>query len=594
LSRAPRLRASTAALCLCVLALCPTASAAGPEGGLDSRAWELVSPLEKSGGEVAWPGEGDGALQAAAQGGAIAYSSLASFGDAQGAGPISQYLARRSPSGYSTENLTPPQLSGTYSSGAYQLFSADLSRAILTNGWSCRDGSGECAAENPPLGAGAPPGYRNLYLRQGSTYTPLITAANAPPLPAGPADFALSLQGATPDLTHVVISLDSGLYEWSAGTLTLIDAAPDAALAAPAGAISADGARVYFTKGGDLYLREGSSTASLDEPLGGGGTFETASTDGSIAFLSKDEHLYRYSAVGATLADLTPAGEVAGVLGAAADGAYLYYLSASGLEMWHQGTVTPVAAGADPANYPPATGTARVTPDGTRLAFLSQASLTGYPNAGKAEVFLYEASSQHLTCASCNPKGNTPLGAASIPAAGAFGTGPKAYKPRALAANGRRLFFDSTDRLLANDTDGRSDVYEWEAQGEGSCAKAAGCLGLVSSGRAGEARFADASADSTDVYFTTEASLVGADTGSVDLYDGRAGGGFAEAPLPLPCLGDDCQGPAPGPDDPAPATYLQGPANPLPRFAVKKKHHRKHHKRHHHHKLHRKGKGGRR
>jgi Tol biopolymer transport system component len=586
LLRAPLARGALA-VCAGALAFAPTPAAAlGPEGGLDSRAWEIASPLDKNGGDVA-PGAGKGAgiLQAASGGGAIAFGSSASFGQAQGAAPISQYLASRTLSGWFSQNLTPAQLSGTYGGGAYQLFSADLSKAILDNGWSCRNGSSKCDAENPPLGPGAPAGYRNLYLRQGSSYTPLITTANAPALPLDPADFSLTLQGATDDLRHAVISLESGLYEWSGGQLTLIDAASGAALAAPSGAISSDGSRIYFSRGGNLYLREGNTTLQVDESIGGGGSFETASSDGSVAFFSNAEHLYRFDVQDKAATDLTPAGGVVGVLGASVDGTYLYYLSAEGLSLWHAGTTTSVAAAADASNYPPSTGSARVSPDGTRLAFVSSASLTGYANVGNSEVFLYQAPSGPLLCASCNPKGSTPLGPASIPRALPAGEGPSAYKPRALSEDGKRLFFDTADRLLANDTDGRPDVYEWESQGQGSCAKALGCLGLISGGRAGEAHFADASSDGTDVYFLTEASLLLSDTGSVDLYDARIGGGFAEAPTPLPCLGDDCQGPAPGPDDPPPATYLQGPPNSAPRFAKGRpteKAHKKKHKKHRH------------
>jgi hypothetical protein len=82
--------------------------AAGPEGALDARAWEMVSPVEKNGGEVESPGgAGAGAFQAAASGNSLAFGSTASFGDAEGAAPVSQYLARRGAGGWTTANLTP-------------------------------------------------------------------------------------------------------------------------------------------------------------------------------------------------------------------------------------------------------------------------------------------------------------------------------------------------------------------------------------------------------------------------------------------------------------------------------------------------------
>jgi hypothetical protein len=623
------------ALCTATLALglaAPPAPAAGPSGVLDARAWELVSPAPKNGGEVGAPAsEAAGVLQAAAGGGAIAYGSVSSFGEAGGAAPVNQYLARRGPGAWASENLTPALLSGTYAAGAYQLFSTDLSRAILANGWSCRAGEVKCAAANPPLGPGAPPGYRNLYLREGATYTPLITSVNSPALVLGAEDFALSLAGADPELRYPVLSTCAALtavasevpgaegcdpaaqnlYQWSAGTLSLVnllpgqsEGTPGATLAAPAGAIAADGSRVYFSAEPapgerNLYLREGAESVQVDGAQGGGGAFQTATADGSLAFFTKAGHLYRYSTASGEASDLTPGGEVQGVLAASADGAYLYYLSVDGLYLDHGGLATKIAAAADAANYPPATGLARLSADGTRLAFLSSASLTAYPSAGKAELYLYDASAGagagQLLCASCNPKGTAPLGPATIPAPLAIAAGPPAYKPRALSADGTRLFFTSPDALLPGDTDNRADAYQWQAPGTGGCALAKGCLGLISGGRAGAGTFADASASGQDAFFTTATALLPLDTGpdDTDLYNARAGGGFPEATPPVPCNGDACQGPPPAPDDPAPgsATFL-GAANPPPRYVKEGKRH--HHKKKHHHKHHQHSRGGRR
>jgi hypothetical protein len=369
-------------ICIAGLALLiqpPTPSrAASPETALDGRAWELVSPVEKNGGDVQAPGgAGAGALQAAPGGGAIGFGSATSFGQAEGAAPVSQYLASRSISGWSTANLTPALLAGTYSAGPYQLFSTDLSRALLSSGWGCRGGALACPEENPPLGPGAPAGYRNLYQREGATYTPLITTADMAAFAGSAEELHVSLAGATPDLRHVILAAESNLFEWSKGGFEKVNTAPGAALAAPAGAISADGSRVYFTQEGNLYLRKGGATAQVDLAEGGGGTFEAASADGAFAFFTKGGELFRFDAQTAMSQPI--AAEVQGVLGASADGTYVYYLSASGLFLWHSGTTVSIAPGsvaASPSDYPPAIGTARVTADGTRLVFLSTAALT--------------------------------------------------------------------------------------------------------------------------------------------------------------------------------------------------------------------------
>jgi hypothetical protein len=569
----------------------------------------MVTPVEKGTGQVGTPQDpGAAAFQAAADGERAAFGSFASFAGGAGAPPVSQYLATRGAGGWAAANISPPLLSGTYPGGAYQLFASDLSRSLLSNGWRCRDGGGSCAAENPPLAADALPGYRTLYLRDGAGYSSFLTAANAPALTVAPEDFGLVLEGATPDLRHAVIStcaaltadatevssppgcdpVAPNLYRWSEGTLTAvnllpgeIETAPGAALAAPAGAISDDGSRVYWSHGGDLHLREGTAT----ELVAANAEFQAASEDGSLAFYLAAGHLHRFDAVAGTSQDLTPAGGTQGVLGVSASGSHVYYLTAAGLFL-RQGVGPPVevAAGADPSNLPAATGTARVSADGTRLAFVSSASLTGFPNAGKVEVYLYEAPADLLRCVSCNPKGTPPLGPSALPPARAAAEGPAAYKSRSLSADGTRLFFDTEDSLVAADTDGESDVYEWEAVGTGSCTAPAGCLGMVSFGRTGTDTFLDASADGDDAFFLTSASLVGADRGGLDIYDARSGGGFPLPPSVPACDGDTCQPIVLPPFDPSPSTETtEGAPNPHPHIvkSAKKKRPRKQGKRRH-------------
>jgi hypothetical protein len=593
----------------------------GPAGPLlaDGRGWEMVSPIDKNGGEVAAAGQiaAGGVLQAAAQGDAVTYGSRASFEDAQGAPPASQYLAMRTGSGWETENVSPaPLFSGTYDTEdggvPYQLFSGDLTRALLLNGDRCRGGGSGCAVANPPLaGTDAPEGYQDYYLRDNAdgSFTALLGATDAGFLALDPAHFDLAFAGSDPNLAHPVLStcaaltqdatevpLGEGcdpakpnLYEWSGSGLGLVNllpgettGTPGAALGAQAGAISEDGSRVYFTDEGNLYLREGAQTRWVDEAQGGGGSFETASADGGIAFFAKAGHLYRYTA-GGSAADLTPGGGVVGVLGASSSGDTVYYQDATGLQRWQSGVTAEVASGpeaAEEGDWPPATGAARVSADGTKLLFLSKEALTGYDNTDLVsgdpdpELYLYDGS---LRCVSCNPTGERPLGPSSIPGAIANGSAPgstRAYKPRVLSADGKRVFFDSADTLAPADTNvdhttgqGIADVYQWEAPGEGSCAKPGGCVSLISSGRDGSpSTFVDASADGADAFFLAAASLVPSDPGARDLYDARVGGGFPEPSPPIPCKGDACQALPPEPGEPTLTTLLSGSGNPAVRY----------------------------
>jgi hypothetical protein len=586
----------------------------------DCRAWELVSPVDKNGGEVARTGAiaGGGVLQAAGAGNAVTYGSTASFaGGAQGAATASQYIATRNPGGWSTQNITAPLYSSSYNTETegvpYQLFSEDLARGLLLNGRHCRGEGGACAVPNPPLaGTDAPAGYQNYYLRDsaGGGFTALLGTANRGWLRLDPADFELRLAGSSPDLTHPILTTCAALaanatevavgpdcdaakpnlYEYSPGTglapVNILPAQsqsnPGAVLAAPAGAVSGDGARVYWTdlSSGNLYLREGAATKQVDAAAGGGGAFQTAAATGAVAFFTKGGHLWRYLAAGAGSAtDLTPSGGVTGVLGASADGAYVYYQDGAALKLWHSGataTVAPGVAAAAASAYPPATGTARVSADGTHLLFVSTASLTGYDNkkigtgTPLSQVYLYDDGSKTLSCVSCNPTFARPIGPSSIPGAIANGTAPgstQAYKPRVLSADGRWVFFDSEDAVGLGDTNNSPDVYEWEAQGVGSCTRSGGCVFLLSDGRSsGGASFADASADGSDAFLLAEGSLVGADPGALDLYDARIGGGFLIAGTPIACKGDACQLLPSAPVDPTLTTLLSGPGNPAVRY----------------------------
>ena len=200
--------------------------------------------------------------------------------------------------------------------------------------------------------------------------------------------------------------------------------------------------------------------------------------------------------------------------------------------------------------------TSRVSPNGRYLAFMSDEPLTGYDNvdanpeahgARDEEVFLYDASSGQLVCASCD-SGERPHGvldsedsgegngllvdragawkghwlAGSIPGWTPLGVSTALYQSRYLSDEGR-LFFDSADGLVAQDKNGKEDVYEYEPTGIGNCHAAPGCTSLISSGTSQqESAFIDASESGNDAFFITAQPLAAADHDkSFDLYDAR-------------------------------------------------------------------------
>jgi hypothetical protein len=593
------------AVFLAVLAaLAPASAAALPDG----RGWELVSPVAKNGGEIPAAEEvfAGGVFAAAAGGGAVTYSSSTSFAAGPAAAPPgSQYLSIRGAAGWATQNLNLPLFSGSYGDPPdgvpYQLFSSALDRALILNGRHCRAEEASCPVANPPLpGTDAPAGYQNYYLRSGLGFEALVGTADVANSAVAAAAFQVRLLATSPDFASAILQscaalvpgalevpLAGGcdparqnLYRFSGGNLSLINPTPGAALAAQAGAVSTNAARVYFLDSSapgepKLFLREGASLKQVDDEAGGGGTFQATGDSGAIAYFTKGGHLWSYSATADTATDLTPAGGVAGVLAASPDGSRVYYLAADGLYSWVGGIATKIAATADASNSPPATGTARVSADGLKLLFVSTTSLTGYNNLDQktglpdAEIYLYDSASKGLRCISCRANGTRPIGPSTIPGAYANGQAADAtrsYKPRVFSTDGKRVFFDSEDALVGGDVNKEPDVYEWQSFGPG-CTKPAGCAELISSGRSAEgARFIDASASGDDVFFVTDGSLVKADPGAFDLYDARVGGGFPEAEDPIPCEGDACQDLPSDPVDPALNTLVSGPGNPKVRY----------------------------
>jgi len=233
---------------------------------------------------------------------------------------------------------------------------------------------------------------------------------------------------------------------------------------------------------------------------------------------------------------------------------------------------------------------ARVSPDGLHAAFTTTASLGEYDNtdqeSGEAdgEVYRYAASpggEGRLACLSCNPSGARPRGReawsgnngnvqvwlASLLPGWVTGTHPGG----ALSANGNRVFFESYDALRTGDTNGRADVYEWEAAAEGDCTESSpayseangGCLSLISSGQSPEdSRLLDADSDGANVFFATGSSLVAVDYGLRDVYDARVEGGFPVPEAQAGCEGEACQGTPEAPNDPTPASEsFQGAGN---------------------------------
>jgi hypothetical protein len=409
----------------------------------------------------------------------------------------------------------------------------------------------------------------------------------------------------------------------------------------------------------------------------GAGSYQIASENGSRVFFTDSRHLTANSGgtpresdlyecsitedesgrLKCTLTDLTPkvqtesAGVRKNILGASSDGSSVYFAASAvlasnegadgsfagpatceevpgsvcNLYLVHDGAITFIAtaSGGDRADWEGAQAwqPTRVSPDGNWFTFMSQRSLTGYDNRDlqskqlDAEIYLYDAASNRLSCASCDPTGARPTGipygplesgndslhtlrgewgstewvAALLPqSTSAWGEDGSAYQARYLSDSGR-LYFNALGGLVPSDSNGTGDVYEFEqpqAPGQtdsDSCSPdspafsqhSGGCLSLISSGTSKEsASFLDASGSGDDVFFRTSQSLTPKDVDTAnDVYDARVGGGEPEAVKPVECSGDACQQPAAPPNDATPGSLtFQGTGNVVecPNGKVKK------------------------
>jgi hypothetical protein len=200
---------------------------------------------------------------------------------------------------------------------------------------------------------------------------------------------------------------------------------------------------------------------------------------------------------------------------------------------------------------------AEVSSEGRSLVFRSARHLTGYDSGASQgrsnnEVFVYDAVSEKVFCASCDPSGRPAAfpsgGLPELDGAALQVSFKDTYTLRWISADGGRVFFDTTQALAPQDTNGRLDVYEWERNGVGSCAVAGigeverGCVYLLSGGSGADSSyFVDSDATGDNVFFASRGQLTPqAHDENIALYDARVNGGFPE--LSLSCTGTGCQG----------------------------------------------------
>ncbi len=538
----------------------------------DCRAFEMVSPVSKSNSDVAdlpdLTGFENKLHQVSSDGNSLAYSSYGAFAGPQGGPYISQYIARRSEQGWSSQSLGAPLIGRffgeDYLENEFKGFSADLCHAWVTPGGG------------PTLAPGGVAGFPNLYRRDvcAGGYEALTTTQPPnlapgiyhPEIQGFSADGGVSLFTAMDNLTDdappqpaacvsgSLLSCQRRLYASSNGHLTFVCHFPDGTSPkvesessscsagspgesfspTPLGrtgtvshAISNDGSRIYWSAFADsssattgrIYLRlNGSNTVGVSETqTTKPARFWAAAADGSKAlFEVEDPGPLPLSAKNKNL--------------------YLYDLGSESSSLI-AGKVLGIAAQSE---------------DLSRVYFVSEEVLGGEGRAGKPNLYLWDEGVDTFvaTLSGADAWAKDPFKLSDVVAR-------PIYHVASATADGTRLAFISTEPLTgADNTDlvsgeADSEVFTYSAVDDklscASCSPAGtrptgrsvqaagnqGFLWVAASIPAGETQLYQPRAlsdDGSKLFFTSYADLLPSDTnGKADVYEWeRAGSGSCE------------------------------------------------------------------
>lgn len=560
------------------------------------RAYEMVSAVQKGSNDI----NPLNTVQSSPDGSRVLYSAPNGFPGAPTSTIQSYYLAERSATQWGTSDVEPP-LTNIRSQIFYTTAAAspDLQKLVQTSPLALAPGAVE--GEDGIYMRDTTSGVRSLLINGPVPLFESFAAGGAQPFAGASSDFRRVLLQSPVRLTDEAVQFAGNVYELNdGGTPRLVSLLPDgtadpsgstsrAPVATQArGPISDDGTRLVFTANttGGIFLRENGGVATPitvsqrtgdpdDTPREG--RFVSMTANGRYVFFLSfyqltDQptvpysSLYRYDVDSGRLVNLTPTTSVAindnvtRVLAVTDSGSDAYFVSRAelapggtdgppNLYHWNVDDGVEFVAALDPLTEFQQPLTWAMSPSGRYIAFSSFAPVTGYDNtaatcrttsAGNAngtcsEVFRFDSETDVVDCASCNPAG-PPTTHAFLGEQSALISN---YYSRRMLDDGQ-VFFNTGDALEAQDTNGATDVYGFDA----------GPAFLVSTGTgSGPATFADATPDGSSVFFFTDEQLVAQDVDhAIDVYAARVGGGLpaqnARAPPNPDCLGDGCQGEA--------------------------------------------------
>lgn len=224
--------------------------------------------------------------------------------------------------------------------------------------------------------------------------------------------------------------------------------------------------------------------------------------------------------------------------------------------------------------------------DGRFLVFATYGQLSPTDTDQNKDIYRYDSTTGQLLRISVgehgyDANGNGEASTISLPSGDERGgvAAQHSLGTRAVSEDGSHIVFRTDEFLSPTAVNGLVNAYEWSAEASG------GDVALVSPGSSDQpADQVVISASGRDIFFLTTQGLVAEDTdGQSDVYDAREGGGFPESPAPTrQCAEEACLGPLTSPT-PAlvPGSATQGPGdNYRSRVSHKKKHTRRPHRRH--------------
>lgn len=527
----------------------------GPSAGLpDCRAYELVSPADKQGGEVDFPGWIWGTPAAATvmgpalNGSQFMYSSWQAFAEAPSA-VMNAYVATRGATGWTSASITPaPTVAHPWLSSNARVtdVTGDFSRAILTS-------------YNPLDPLDQRSGQVDIYAREPDGSFSWVSRSDEETPETESAEPGISYAGRSADAGDVLfetalklVPADSGqeagnaLYERANHHTELINVNSEGSLLSTCGAgiggreetykaVSEDGSRIFFTTPdssqwanfatascqapAQVYLRENGQTIQISksqrttpDPAGiQPAYFQGASADGSRAFFTSTEALTD---------EAQPTSGSASLL-------YEYDAVSGSLKLLTPNEHEPL---------PAVVGAAAISADGSHVYFVNDLP-TGETSTPELEVY----AEGHVTPIASVPMGSmSPMGPIGLAGGGTSAEPGNSYaeggREVRLSADGLHLVFGSRDNLTGFDGHGHQEIYLYDASANTlrcvSCNSDGhvpiGEAGLSSDVSQGFARnyplSANVTADGSRVFFETQDSLVPQDdNGVTDVYEWEGG-----------------------------------------------------------------------